>query len=76
MCYKFKTMSKYKFYIGERHNPQLSKPYYKAYGQLSVKDAKSKENCLYGSMYLTPYDTEEEYNKAIDKLKSEDFRVS
>jgi hypothetical protein len=57
------------FYIGERSNPQLRKPYYKAYGQLSKADAKRKENCLYGSMWLTAYETEEQYLAALEQIK-------
>ena len=65
------------WYIGERQNPQFSKPYYVAYGQLSKKAAAEKENgSLYGSMDLTPYETEEAYNKALESLKSEGFTVN
>jgi hypothetical protein len=65
-----------KFYIGERSNPQLKKPYYVSYGQLTKKDAKKKEDCLYGSMSLTSYETDEEYNSAISKLETEGFKVN
>lgn len=64
-----------KFYIGERQNPQLSKSYYNAYGQLSKTEAKNKEKCSYGSMYLTSFDTEELYNNRINELKSQGFKV-
>lgn len=63
------------WYIGRRDNPQLSKPYYKAYGQLPKSDVKKKEDCAYGSMTLTSYETEEAYNKALDKLKEDGFSV-
>jgi|LakMenEpi03Aug12_release.lakeMendotaPanAssembly.Ray.scaffolds.fasta_scaffold529752_3 hypothetical protein len=60
------TKSKKLFYIGTRHNPQLKQPYYTKYGQLSKKDArKIEENCLYGSIHLVPYDSEEDYLEAI-----------
>lgn len=65
-----------KFYIGTRHNPQLAKPYFKKYGQLTKKDAAKKEDCLYGSMSLTAYETEEEYLKAVEKIEAEGFRIS
>lgn len=64
------------YYIGERQNPQLRKPYYKLFGQLSKKDAEKKEECLYGAMYLTPYNTEEEYNQKIESLRLEGFTVT
>ena len=63
------------FYIGERFNPQLSKPYYKAYGQLSKTEAKEKENPIYGSMYLTCFETESEYTNALDKIKADGFSI-
>jgi len=68
-------MKKLKFYIGERHNIQLKQPYYKTYGQLTKKEAENKENCSYGNMYLTPYETEIEYNQAISTLKTNGFNV-
>lgn len=71
---KAKKNSK-KFYIGARHNPQFQKPYYKAYGQLSKTDAKAKEKCSYGSMYLTAYETEQEYLNAQEELKANGFRI-
>ena len=66
---------KYKFYIGERNNPQLDKPYYKAYGQLSIRSAKQKEKSIYGSMILTSYDTVDEYSIAILKLNEKGLKV-
>lgn len=69
-------MSKAKlFYIGMRINPQFKNPYYKKYGQLSKTEARKKENCVYGSMYLTGYETEEEYNAEINKLTKSGFSV-
>jgi hypothetical protein len=65
-----------KYYLGTRRNPQLPKPYYVAYGQLTKKDAKSRENCLYGSMYLRPFDTKEEYENEILLKESMGYRVS
>ena len=63
------------FYIGCRYNPQFSKPYYKAYGQLSKADAKRKEDCAYGSMSLTGYDSKEAYEAQITNLKNEGYSV-
>ena len=63
------------FYIGERLNPQLSKPYYKAYGQLSKADAKRKENCSYGSMWLTAYETEEQYTAVLEHIKKSGYSI-
>jgi hypothetical protein len=64
-----------KFYIGRRDNPQLPKPYFNGYGLLTKKDAAKKEDTLYGSMVLTSYDTEEEYETRINELKEEGFSV-
>ena len=64
------------FYIGERSNQQLAKPYYIAYGQLTKKEALKKEDCSYGEMYLTSYNTKEEYIEAKEKLYNDGFRVS
>ena len=50
------------FYIGERINPQFAKSYYIAYGQLTKKEALKKEDCIYGEIYLTGYNTKAEYN--------------
>ncbi len=62
------------FYIGQRNNPQLQTSYYKAFGKLTKKDAKAKEQCAYGSMYLTAYKTEQEYNDAIAQMKQDGKR--
>ena len=63
------------FYIGERSNPQLAKSYFMAYGQLTKKEALKKENCAYGEIYLTSYNTKEEYVAAKEKLYNDGFRV-
>jgi hypothetical protein len=63
------------FYIGERINPQLSKPYFNAYGQITKKRAEKIENPLYGSIILTAYNTKEEYVAAKEKLYNDGFRV-
>jgi len=69
-------MATKKFYIGRRDNPQFKQPYYRKYGQLTKTEVKKKENCLYGGMSLTAYDTEESYNNAIQTLLNSGFRVS
>lgn len=56
------------YYVGARYNPQLG-TYYLTYGQISKAAAKRKENCAYGSMTLTGYETETEYTAAIEELK-------
>ena len=62
------------YYIGYRSNPQLG-GYYVKYGQLTKTAAKAKEKCVYGSMSLTAYNSEEEYNSAIDKLLAAGKRI-
>ena len=63
-----------KYYIKERHNPQLG-VYYKAEGKLSKKRSKEKEGSLYGHNFMFEYDTEEEYEQAIRTLKERGERV-
>lgn len=64
------------WYIGERHNPQFDKPYYRAYGQLSKVDAKNKGKSIYGSMYILEFSSQEEYENKINELRQRGFRVS
>jgi hypothetical protein len=64
------------YYIGTRHNPQFKEPYYVAYGKLTKKQAKEYESCLYGSMYLESYESEEKYRNAVCDLESQGKRVS
>lgn len=59
-----------KWYIGSRYNPQLG-TYYRREGYLTSSEIKGKENCAYGRYNLIPYDTEEEYSSAIEKIVSE-----
>lgn len=59
------------FYIGERSNPQLSRPYYVAMGKLTKKESKARSNPVYGSMRLTGYSTEAEYAAALESLREE-----
>jgi hypothetical protein len=73
---KTKKSAKLKFYLGRRSNPQLGKPYYNEYGQITQKRAKEIEDgTIYGAMYLTPFDTEEAYRTKIAELKADGFTV-
>jgi len=56
------------YYIKERHNPQLGKPYYTAYGQLSKRAAKDKEGSLYGYNVMLKFESKEEYQAEIERL--------
>lgn len=62
------------FYIKERHNPQTGM-YCVAEGQLTKKDAKKKEDALYGTNIMHSYPTEKAYKAAIAKFKSDGFNV-
>ena len=68
-------MTKKLFWIKERSNPQLKKPYYVACGQLSKKDAAAKEKAEYGDNTMLPFATQAEYDAAIAKLKADGFTV-
>lgn len=63
------------WWILERHNPQLDKPYYIACGQISKTAAKRKENTLYGMNVMRQYKDEKAYRDEIDCLKSKGFSV-
>jgi hypothetical protein len=64
------------FYVGWRRNPQLPNGgYYKAFNQLSKAEANRKEKCVYGSMTLVSFETEEQYNEFIGKVKGEEYSV-
>ncbi len=65
-----------KYYIGQRNNPQLSKPYFVAYGKLSKAKVREAEKSLYGSMYLTPYESEQEYNDKLNQLRLDGYSVN
>ena len=66
-------MVQVKYYIGRRYNPQLKNPYFRALGRMTKKTARERENCVYGEMVLTAYDTEEDYKAAIENLKAEGY---
>jgi len=64
------------YYIGWRGNPQLKNGgYYKAFGQLSKAEANRKEKCVYGSMFLSSYSTEEEYKSTLESHKSKGYSI-
>lgn len=65
-----------KYYIGQRNNPQLSKPYFVTYGKLSKAKVKEAEKSLYRSMDLTPYESEQEYNNTINQLRLDGYSVN
>ena len=64
------------YYIGRRDNPQLSKPYFNDYGQLTKREALKKEDCAYGSMVLTGYETIEGYECAKIKIVDDGFMLT
>ncbi len=64
-----KTSSTWKWWIKQRHNPQLG-IYYIAEGRLSNAAAKLCKRSVYGVNDMLPFDTESEYNEALEKLRS------
>ena len=68
-------MTKKKFYIKERHNPQTG-IYYVTQGQKTKKEANSIENgAIYGRNVMLAYDTYEDYKTAIADLMAAGERV-
>ena len=63
------------YYIGERINPQFKKNYFTAYGKMSKKEARKKEDCIYGSMIMASYPTEQAYLTKIEELKNLGYTV-
>lgn len=63
------------FWIKKRDNPQLG-TYYILCGQLSKTAARKQEKALYGHNTMHEYQTEQEYNKAIEELKASGASVS
>lgn len=64
-----------KYYIIERHNPQLKQPYYMAKGKISKKNAKEWNNTIYGTNVLLTFDTEQEYNDKLTELKEQGMSI-
>ena len=67
-------MSKMKWYIKERHNPQLG-TYYTGQGQMSKKDAKAYEHPLYGDNVMHVFETETEYLAELYDLRRRGNKV-
>lgn len=63
------------YWIKERNNPQLDKPYYMACGQLSKREAAKKEESLYGYNVMFEYRTLKEYSAALSKLERDGYAV-
>lgn len=63
-----------KYYIKERHNPQLG-VYYVPCGTLSKQAAKRAESSLYGENYMLAYETEAEYQAALATLRNDGEKV-
>lgn len=63
-----------KFYIKERHNPQLG-VYYVPCGQMSKTAAKQAGLGIYGMNVMIPFDSEEEYQQELEKLRAKGERV-
>lgn len=67
-------MATKKFYLKERHNPQLQNPYYVPQGQLTKIQVNIIENgSNYGHNILLSFDTEAEYLAEIERLKLAGF---
>lgn len=64
------------FYIGRRDNPQLVKPYFMAYGQLSQAEAKRKGKAAYGRMTLESFESGLSYACRIAELDAQGFKVN
>lgn len=58
-----------KYYIKERHNPQLGVRH-TAVGKITVAQAKKMENTIYGTNYLTGY-SKSEYLAECQRLNIE-----
>lgn len=65
---------KLNYWIRERHNPQLG-VYYVAHGQLTNREAKAHEKCLYGWDLMLEFNTEDEYLAELQKLKDRGEKV-
>lgn len=64
-----------KYWIKERHNPQLG-VYFVACGQMPVKAAKRHELQLYGSNIIHRFDTQAEYEARLQELVERGERVT
>jgi hypothetical protein len=59
----------FKYWIKERHNPQLG-CYYVGLGQLSKTAARKYERPLYGENIMHSFDTESAYQARLDELRA------
>ena len=63
------------FYYGniepQECSSELTAEMKKKLSQLTKKEAKDWEKCSYGSMTLKSFESEDEYNQAIEKAKEE-----
>ena len=58
-----------KWWLLERHNPQLG-VYWIPLGQLARSTALARENTLYGTNYVHPFDSLKEYQEKCAELRS------
>jgi len=65
-------MAKY-FWLKERITPQAH--YFVACGQITVKEARSMENPVYGDNYMTKFKTEQEFIDEITRLQEAGYSV-
>ena len=57
-----------KYYIGTKYGHNDIVQHYIAYDQLTVVDAKNKEDWTFGVIVLTAYDTKDEYVSELGKI--------
>lgn len=63
-----------KYWIKERHSPQLG-VYYVACGQMLKAEARKRENSLYGNNFMLSFDTEKAYKLKLKELADDGMRV-
>ncbi len=63
------------YYIKERNNESLKKPYYAKRGKLTMKEALKIKKCLYGTNIMYAYDTLEQYEKAAKEFETQGYTV-
>jgi hypothetical protein len=68
-------MNKRSYWIKKRYNPQFDRPYYSACGQLGKREAKRKEDSLYGFNEMLEFVSAEDYQKAIEQFKAGGYTV-
>jgi len=59
-----------KYWIKERHNPQLPKPYFVACGQLNAGAVKRSENPICGTNIMHGFVKKEDYEARLKELRS------